>query len=71
MLAFYEPYGVDTCGLEGGPLHDPCVIAHLLRPDSFSGSAASETGTPVESGSGSCRGRCLADERSPGARAGR
>jgi purine nucleosidase len=37
MLAFYERYDVEKYGMEGGPLHDPCVIAYLLRPDLFGG----------------------------------
>jgi purine nucleosidase len=36
-LEFYERYDVEKYGLEGGPLHDPCVIAYLLRPEIFSG----------------------------------
>ena len=37
MLEFYERYDVDKYGLEGGPLHDPCVIAYLLAPSLFEG----------------------------------
>lgn len=37
MLAFYERYDMEKYGQPGGPLHDPCVIAFLLRPDLFSG----------------------------------
>jgi purine nucleosidase len=37
MLEFYERYDVEKYGMVGGPLHDPCVIAHLIRPDLFSG----------------------------------
>jgi len=37
MLEFYERFDVDKYGLEGGPLHDPCVIAYLLDPGLFSG----------------------------------
>jgi purine nucleosidase len=37
MLEFYERYDVDKYGMEGGPLHDPCVIAHLLVPGMFRG----------------------------------
>jgi len=37
MLEFYERYDVDKYGTEGGPLHDPCVIAYLLDSDLFSG----------------------------------
>ncbi len=37
----------------GGPLHDPCVIAHLLRPGLFAGrriNVAVETGSPLTLG---------------------
>lgn len=37
MLSFFERYDVEKYGSEGGPLHDPCVIAYLLRPELFSG----------------------------------
>lgn len=37
MLDFYHRYDIDRYGMEGGPLHDPCVIAYLLRPELFTG----------------------------------
>jgi len=37
MLVFYERYDVEKYGMLGGPLHDPCVIAHLVRPGLFTG----------------------------------
>lgn len=37
MLEFFERYDMEKYGSEGGPLHDPCVIAYLIRPDLFSG----------------------------------
>ena len=36
MLDFYGAQYISTFG-EGAPLHDPCVIAYILRPDLFSG----------------------------------
>jgi purine nucleosidase len=36
MLDFYGAQYIETFG-EGAPLHDPCVIAYLLRPDLFTG----------------------------------
>ena len=30
ILSFYCRFDLDRYGMEGGPLHDPCVIAHLL-----------------------------------------
>jgi purine nucleosidase len=37
LLTFYERYDVEKYGMEGGPLHDPCVIAYLLSPGLFGG----------------------------------
>lgn len=34
---FFERYDIAKYGSEGAPLHDPCVIAYILRPDLFSG----------------------------------
>ncbi|MEZ7812632.1 MAG: nucleoside hydrolase [Paracoccaceae bacterium] len=34
---FFERFDMEKYGTEGAPLHDPCVIAYLLRPDLFSG----------------------------------
>jgi purine nucleosidase len=39
MLRFFERYDVEKYGIEGGPLHDPTVIAYLLQPELFSGKA--------------------------------
>ncbi len=37
MLDFFERYDVEKYGSDGGPLHDPCVIAWLLKPELFTG----------------------------------
>jgi purine nucleosidase len=37
MLDFFERFDIEKYGSEGGPLHDPCVIAWLLHPEMFSG----------------------------------
>lgn len=34
---FFERFDMQKYGSEGAPLHDPCVIAYLLRPDLFRG----------------------------------
>ncbi len=34
---FFERFDKEKYGSEGGPLHDPTVIAYLIRPDLFSG----------------------------------
>jgi purine nucleosidase len=36
-LDFFERFDVQKYGSEGGPLHDPCVIAYLLEPHLFAG----------------------------------
>jgi purine nucleosidase len=36
-MEFFERYDEAKYGQDGGPLHDPCVIAWLLRPELFSG----------------------------------
>ena len=37
MLEFYERFDEEKYGSDGGPLHDPCVIAYLLKPELFRG----------------------------------
>ncbi|MBC8038592.1 MAG: nucleoside hydrolase [Rhizobiales bacterium] len=37
MLDFYERFDEQKYGTVGGPLHDPCVIAWLLKPELFQG----------------------------------
>ncbi len=37
MLDFFERFDIEKYGSEGGPLHDPCVIAYLLDPGLFGG----------------------------------
>lgn len=37
MMDFYETFDVEKYGSEGAPLHDPCVIAYLLKPELFKG----------------------------------
>ncbi|MDS9468133.1 nucleoside hydrolase [Paracoccus sp. MBLB3053] len=34
---FFERYDRSKYGSEGAPLHDPCAIAYLIRPDLFQG----------------------------------
>lgn len=36
-LGFFERFDMAKYGSEGGPLHDPTVIAYLLKPDLFQG----------------------------------
>ena len=37
LLDFFERYDEQKYGTDGGPLHDPCVISWLLKPELFSG----------------------------------
>ncbi len=37
MLEFFERFDEQKYGWDGGPLHDPCVIAYLLKPELFQG----------------------------------
>ena len=34
---FFERFDIAKYGSQGGPLHDPCVIAYLIRPALFTG----------------------------------
>ena len=34
---FFERFDMEKYGSEGAPLHDPCVIAYLIRPELFTG----------------------------------
>lgn len=58
MLTFYDRKDPERYGDQGGPLHDPCVIAWLLQPGLFRGKAvhvAVDTASPLT------RGRTVAD----------
>lgn len=37
MLEFFERFDESKYGTDGGPLHDPCVIAFLIKPELFDG----------------------------------
>jgi len=37
LLEFFERFDEEKYGTDGGPLHDPCVIAYLLKPELFRG----------------------------------
>ena len=37
MTDFFERFDKEKYGSTGAPLHDPCVIAYLIRPDLFTG----------------------------------
>ena len=53
MLEFFERFDVEKYGSDGGPLHDPTVIAYLLKPELFSGRACNvevETASTLTAG---------------------
>lgn len=53
MLEFFERYDEQKYGTDGGPLHDPTVIAWLIDPDMFTGRQCNveiETGSELTLG---------------------
>lgn len=58
MLEFFERFDEKKYGWEGGPLHDPCVIAYLLKPDLFQGRMINVS---IETQSELTRGATVAD----------
>jgi purine nucleosidase len=53
LLSFSERFDLDKYGSPGAPLHDPCVIAWLLKPDLFAGRTVNvtvETASPLTLG---------------------
>jgi purine nucleosidase len=53
MLAFSQHFDLQKYGWAGAPLHDPCVIAYLLKPGLFRGrtiNVAVETMSPLTRG---------------------
>ncbi len=37
LTDFFERFDMEKYGSDGAPLHDPCVIAYLIKPDLFKG----------------------------------
>lgn len=58
MLGFYDRHDTDKYGIEGGPLHDPTVIAYLLSPELFGGKHVS---VAIETAPGPTQGMTLVD----------
>ena len=58
MLAFAQVYDMERYGAEGGPLHDPNVIAWLIRPDLYAGR---DVNVEVETGSELTMGQTVID----------
>ncbi|SFG18113.1 purine nucleosidase [Palleronia marisminoris] len=58
MTDFYERFDKEKYGSDGAPLHDPCTIAWLLKPELFTGR---EINVEVECDSDLTRGMTVAD----------
>lgn len=58
MLDFYDRHDIAKYGIEGGPLHDPCVIAYLLDPELFGGKRCH---VEIETAPGPTQGATLVD----------
>ncbi|MFT6556812.1 nucleoside hydrolase [Sneathiella sp.] len=58
MLDYFNRFDMTRYGFDGGPLHDPCVIAYLLDPELFSGR---KVFLDIEIGSELTMGQTLAD----------
>ncbi|MBC9206673.1 nucleoside hydrolase [Roseomonas aerophila] len=58
LITFYDRNDPARYGEPGGPLHDPCVIAYLLKPDLF---GFREANVSVELTQGLCYGQTVGD----------
>lgn len=58
FLEFFNRYDMERYRIPGAPLHDPCVIAHLLRPDLFEGRRCR---VDIETEGRWCQGRSVVD----------
>ncbi len=53
MLQYFNRFDTEKYGSEGAPLHDPCTIAYLLKPELFRGKSVRidvETGSELTMG---------------------
>ena len=53
MMEFFNRFDSEKYGSDGAPLHDPCTIAYLLKPQLFVGKMCNveiETGSPLTRG---------------------
>jgi purine nucleosidase len=58
MLAFSERFDLQKYGTKGAPLHDPCVLAYLIKPELFEGRHINVT---IETASELTMGMTVAD----------
>ncbi len=66
LLSFAASHGPENYDGDGAPLHDPCVIAYLLRPELFGGRRIN---VEIETGSALTMGMTVADWRGVSGRA--
>lgn len=58
LITFYDRNDPERYGEPGGPLHDPCVIAYLLKPELFT---LRKANVQVEFTPGLCYGQTVGD----------
>ena len=58
MMEFFNRFDSEKYGSDGAPLHDPCTIAYLLKPELFEGRLCN---VEVETGSQLTRGHTAVD----------
>jgi len=58
MLTYYNRFEEDKYGTDGGPLHDPCTMAYILKPDLFTFKPCN---IRIEADSELCRGHTSVD----------
>lgn len=66
LLSFAAEHGPENYDGDGAPLHDPCVVAYLLRPELFGGRLIN---VEIETGSALTMGMTVADWRGVSGRA--
>jgi len=58
MMEFFNRFDSEKYGSDGAPLHDPCTIAYLLKPELFEGKLCN---VEIETGSRLARGHTAVD----------
>ena len=58
LIEFYERYDEEKYHLDGAPLHDPCTVAYLLKPELFK---FKNVNVEIETGGTFTRGTTVVD----------
>ena len=58
LLTFFNSYDTKKYGWDGAPLHDPCTIAWLVKPEIFQ---MKKMSVEIETNNGPAFGRTIAD----------